>query len=144
MTYSAVYHGKIFDYSFYETSTFVAHVNDGSNWYYNLMFGHLNLTKNFEHQKSIQGEIFPRFWRHYQLTVSRFVDLAKCDTLNTLFVFVFGSYFVFTVFFLAGMSKVGPLMVSRLDCSWMSFEDCELGERSLKMGRMNLIGSLKD
>ena len=35
-----------------------------------------------------------------------FVDSAKCDTLNTLLVFVFLSYFIFTIFFLAGLSKV--------------------------------------
>lgn len=61
MTYSAIYHGKIFDYNFYETADFVAHVDAGGNWYYHLMFGHLNLTTNVEHQKTIQGEKFLHF-----------------------------------------------------------------------------------
>jgi hypothetical protein len=54
MSYSAIYHGKLFDYKYVETSSFVAHVSTGENWYYNIMFGHLNLTTNFEQQKNMQ------------------------------------------------------------------------------------------
>lgn len=58
MTYSAILHGKIFDYTYFETANFVAHVTEGgSNWYYNLMFGHLNLTTSIDQQKILQGEI---------------------------------------------------------------------------------------
>jgi hypothetical protein len=58
MTFSAIYYGKIFDYKYFETSRFVAHVNGGENVYYNLMFGYnLNFTTNIEHQKNVQGKV---------------------------------------------------------------------------------------
>lgn len=104
MTYSAVYHGKIFDHNFCKTEEFVTHVNDASNWYYNLIFGHLNFTTNIEQQKNIQGKIFDFGVKIINSFI--FVDSAKCDTLNSLLVFVFLSYFIFTIFFLAGLSKV--------------------------------------
>lgn len=113
LTYSSVYHGKIFDYKYIETEEFVSHVEggEGGNWYYRLMFGNLNLTNiDFESQRGVQGEI-ETFVNSLALTKFHanrlFLLLDKCDTLNTLFVFVFGLYFILTIFFLIGMSKVG-------------------------------------
>lgn len=63
LTYSSIYHGKIFDYKYTETEDFVLHVkggegNESGNWYYRLMFGNLNLTNiDFENQRSIQGKM---------------------------------------------------------------------------------------
>jgi hypothetical protein len=84
------------------------------------MFGHLNLTHlDVKEQREIQGEAFYRalFARHfYQFSSSKtfkvcavhlyFYFLVKCDLLNTLIVFVFGTYWVLTIFFIAGLSKV--------------------------------------
>lgn len=60
MTYSAIYHGKIFDHKYVKTEEFVSHVRDGDggNWYYRLMFGNLNFTNiDFENQHIIQGKM---------------------------------------------------------------------------------------
>lgn len=63
MTYSSIYHGKIFDYKNTETKEFVLHLQAGEgsesgNWYYRLMFGNLNLTNiDFEDQRSVQGKM---------------------------------------------------------------------------------------
>ena len=59
MTYSAIYHGKIFDYKYIKTEDFISHVNGtgGGNWYYQLMFGHLNLTNiDINDQRNVQGK----------------------------------------------------------------------------------------
>lgn len=74
MAYSAVYHGKIFDYKYFETQNFVAHVSEGENWYYNLMFGHLNLTTNIDQQKIIQGDL-PRRISFGVKTINSFICL---------------------------------------------------------------------
>lgn len=64
MSYSSIYHGKIFDYKNMKTEEFVEHLTDGAeaggNWYYRLMFGDLNLTNiDIEEQRNIQGKLKP-------------------------------------------------------------------------------------
>lgn len=105
MTYSAIYHGKMFDHDHVKTEEFVSHIegNKGGNWYYRLMFGNLNLQQiDADQQRNIQGEMNFRT----NLNSTFFLILVKCDALNTLFVFVFGAYFILTIFFLFGMSEV--------------------------------------
>lgn len=57
LAYSAIFHGKIFDYEFTDTVEFVDAINAGENWYYQLMFDQLNLT-NIElvDQRIVQGK----------------------------------------------------------------------------------------
>jgi hypothetical protein len=57
LSYSAVYYGKIFDYRFTDPSEFTSRID--TNLYYELMFGHLNLTKlDVKEQRETQGELF--------------------------------------------------------------------------------------
>lgn len=59
MTYSAVHHGKMFDYEFASTEEFALHIDGGGNWYYRLMFGNLNPTNiDDDDKRSVQGGIF--------------------------------------------------------------------------------------
>lgn len=54
--YSAIVHGKLFDYEFTDTKEFVDAIVTGDNWYYQLMFGDLNLTNiGVVDQRFIQG-----------------------------------------------------------------------------------------
>lgn len=56
LAYSAIVHGKLFDYQFTETEDFVDAINAGGNWYYQLMFGDLDLTNiELADQRIIQG-----------------------------------------------------------------------------------------
>lgn len=108
LSYSAVYYGKIFDYRFTDPSEFASRID--KNFYYELMFGHLNLTTlNVEEQQMIQGEFFI-IAHYYYLYFIIFYDggviSEKCDMLNTLFVFVFGTYWILTIFFILGLTKV--------------------------------------
>lgn len=63
MTYSSIYHGKIFDYNNTDTKEFVLRLQDeegrgSGNWYYRLMFGDLNLTNiDSQKQREVQGEM---------------------------------------------------------------------------------------
>lgn len=60
MTYSAIYHGKMFDHDHVKTEEFVSNIegNKGGNWYYRLMFGNLNLRQvDADQQHNIQGEM---------------------------------------------------------------------------------------
>lgn len=60
LSVAAIYFGKIFDYTYMKTEDFVSHLNGekGGNWYYQLMFGDLNLTNSdLNQQESIQGKL---------------------------------------------------------------------------------------
>lgn len=58
LAYSAIVHGKLFDYEFTDTQEFVDAINAGDNWYYQLMFGDLNLTNiGRVDQRFIQGGV---------------------------------------------------------------------------------------
>lgn len=112
LSYSAVYYGKIFDYHFTDPSEFTSRID--TNLYYELMFGHLNLTQlDVKEQRETQGELFYRalFARIFFISFGSSLHLVifileKCDMLNTLFVFVFGTYWILTIFFIVGLSKV--------------------------------------
>lgn len=54
LAYSAIYHGKIFDYRHTDPADFEKSID--SNWYYRIMFGHLNLSAtDANNQQTIQG-----------------------------------------------------------------------------------------
>lgn len=58
MTYSSVYHGKIFDYNHIKPADFAEEVSKGGNTYYRLMFGNLNLTDlDADGQRRMQGKV---------------------------------------------------------------------------------------
>ncbi|KAG5676964.1 hypothetical protein PVAND_006756 [Polypedilum vanderplanki] len=83
LSYTTIYYGKIFDYRFTDTTQFVQNID--TNLYYTIVFGHLNLTyRDVKEQRAIQ---------------------VKCDMLNTLFVFVCGTYFVLSILFIIGLTK---------------------------------------
>lgn len=57
LAYSAIVHGKLFDYEFTDTKEFVDAIEGGENWYYQLMFDRLNLTNiELADQRIIQGK----------------------------------------------------------------------------------------
>lgn len=58
MSYTSIYHGKLFDYKHIDPTDFAQHINDGGgNWYYRLMFGHLNLTNiDVDGLRNVQGK----------------------------------------------------------------------------------------
>lgn len=60
LSYSAVYYGKIFDYRFTDPSEFASRID--TNFYYEFMFGHLNLTTlDVKEQQNIQGKFLSHF-----------------------------------------------------------------------------------
>ena len=119
LSYSAIYYGKIFDYRYTNVAEFSSKID--ANLYYSLMFGHLNLTQlGVKEQQEIQGKaflshnirgIFINFIiQIFKRVVSVNIFLVKCDMMNTLFVFVFGTYWILIIFFIAGLSKVSQLI----------------------------------
>lgn len=59
LSYWAVYYGKIFDYRYTNPSDFASRID--TNFYYEFMFGHLNLTERaVKEQTEIQGKNFYR------------------------------------------------------------------------------------
>jgi hypothetical protein len=56
LSYTAIYYGKMFDYRFTDTKQFAQNID--TNFYYSLVFGHLNLTnRDVKEQRLIQGEM---------------------------------------------------------------------------------------
>lgn len=57
MSYSAIYHGKIFDHKYTKPEEFRSHIEGGENWYYQLMFGEIHLTNiDAQEQQRVQGK----------------------------------------------------------------------------------------
>jgi hypothetical protein len=57
LTYSSICYGKLFDYEFTDTEDFIVEISEGDNWYYDIIFGDLNVKNiDLSDQRIIQGK----------------------------------------------------------------------------------------
>lgn len=81
LSYSAVYYGKIFDYRYTDPSEFASRID--TNFYYEFMFGHLNLTAlndDVKEQRNIQGDFYMShiISKFYQILSSFSITTRRC------------------------------------------------------------------
>ncbi|CAG9800412.1 unnamed protein product [Chironomus riparius] len=98
LSYASINYGKMFDHRYTNTQQFAQNID--TNIYYVAVFGHLNLTYlDVKEQRIIQ---------------------EKCYLINTLLVFVWGTYFILSIFFVIGLTKM--LSSKCLLCPYITYD----------------------